>query len=406
MNKFNLCEAFFSGYYFFREEFASCALGYMLSPFSTGKVEPLRTFIEQLLATTQGKNHALLEEALEKLNEPDLTWENSFVAEPLTGKTDIASAVEFQEIDILLRIGEVVLLFENKIYDGSVGNIAQQIRNYVKALPERYKDKTVPIAIYPQCAKKFEDIAAVSWNGSDEFVLRDFFADMAVKYKSLEDFVHLIKGGFSSDSRMVVPPQQAYDVLVNKFDGDFPEIIRQVIPLENFSPGNDMFNGGCLLYRLPLENTGGECFPFRLVVNGKCEILYQGLRKSVFLSGKTFDGKHTVRDIIRLMLEKRGVKFTTRFHFSYKEFAKAETRQAFNEVLELLNEIDRSQWSEDDFDEKYRSLTDTKVTLNDLQGVLDKEFLEQYKDKLQKNPTRLYELVRVLKTIGTVLNTE
>ena len=68
MNNFNLCDAFFSGYYFFREEFASCALGYALSPFSSGGTRPLEYMVEQLLKITRsGQQRKLLEELQQKL---------------------------------------------------------------------------------------------------------------------------------------------------------------------------------------------------------------------------------------------------------------------------------------------------------------------------------------------------
>ena len=48
---FNICEAFFSGFYFYREEFSSSLLGYVLSPLSSHgmKTAPLKSFIEKLL---------------------------------------------------------------------------------------------------------------------------------------------------------------------------------------------------------------------------------------------------------------------------------------------------------------------------------------------------------------------
>ena len=399
MSNFSLCEAFFSGFYFFREEFASSALGYALSPFSANNVDALKFFIEQLLST-QNKYLNLLQQAYDKLNSTgNLTWANSFVQDPLSCQEDIASAIEYNEIDILLRIGDVIFLFENKIYDNSVGAIGKQIVSYKKSLPESYQDKIIPIAIFPKIAKDdYCDIIALSWNGKEEFTLRDLFAKISADYLSIRDFVKLIENDFSISSRTVITKEQSYDVLISKFEPGFPEIIKKLFPIENFSPGEDMYLGGCLLYRLPLNNSKEECFPFRLLINGKCEILYQGLRKKCFLAGKTFDGKHTIRDIIKLYLIKKGLTFTTRYHFSYKELKNVANQQAFLEVIELLKRIDAEEWNSQQFFDYFNKLNDIDISLDNFRDILN-ECLLLPDEKLLKSKENLGQIARIISLI-------
>lgn len=399
MRDFNLCDAFFSGFYFFREEFASSALGYLLSPFSTGTTAPLKLFIKKLLST-QNKYHILLASALEKLDSSEnLTWEKSFVFDPLSCDSDVSSALEFKEIDLLLRVGEIIFLFENKIYDASVGNIGQQIAGYKGSLGKKWQEKIIPIAIFPRQAKSgFDDIISLSWNGSEDFTLGKFFKYHASQYPSLKDFSALIEADFAAGNRAALPERLSYDYLVNKFEEGFPEIIREVFPESNFAPGNDMNVGGCLLYRLPLPHSHEECFPFRLMVNGKCEILYQGLRKKIFLNGGRFDGKHTIRDIIKKFLTGKGITFDNRYYFSFRAFAKKENQEAFKEALDLLKRIDSEEWDAEKFFSYYNELNGVNISAarvkQDIQQLLDVDDSE-----LEKNNSQLSELDRMIRAI-------
>ena len=405
MDNFNLCEAFFSGYYFFREEFASCALGYALSPFSTGTAEPLKYFIQKLIES-QDEYHDLLKEVLKKLDSVQpADWKNTFSADPLSGNR-ITSALEFNEIDILLKIDDIILLFENKIFEGSVGDIAKQITDYKNTLPDKFKGRVIPIAVFPKNAKNdYRDIISIAWNESKKgkFSLCEFFKTLSEKYPVLKDFIELIENEFSLSGRSATLKGLSYNELINKFDGDFPTIIRQLFPEENYAPGDDMNIGGCLLYRLPLNNSKTECFPFRLMVNGKCEILFQGLRKKVFFRGEKFDGKHTIRDIIKEYLLKHGVSFTDRYHFSYREFAKTETAQAFQEVIALLQRIDREEWDNVKFSQYYQELTQSSITPAELKERMQ-ELLAIPADQMSKNRKQLEDLAVMISAVSRNLS--
>lgn len=398
MEHFNLCDAFFSGYYFFREEFASCALGYVLSPFSSGKISILADFLDLLIGRTE-KYRDLLAEAKEKLKNPaSVTWEKSFVNNPLESSCSIASALEYNQIDVLIKIDDILLIFENKIYDASVGRIDKQLAAYQKELPAQWQKRTVPVAIFPQkITIDTEDIIALSWLGENDFTLLEFFQSLAVEYQVLNEFTELIRNKFIAGCRAPEIQRKNYDELINEFEGDYPQIIGKMFPEENFAPGDDMNTGGCLLYCLKLRKSDQECFPFRLLVNGKCEILYQGLRKDLFLYGHTFDGQHTVRDIIRQFLLNRGFRFD-RYHFSYKEFREEAKQQAFGDVIDLLRQMDDEMWGKDKFNECYLELTKSQISGQQLRDGLN-DCLALPTEKLLKNKQLLHELYRAINAV-------
>ena len=131
----------------------------------------------------------------------------------------------------------------------------------------------------------------------------------------------------------------------------------------------DIIEDGFRLICLPLAD-GEVSYPFRLVVNGKCEILYQGLRGPAFLKGKSFDGTHSIRDIVRLFLQKRGIHFTARYHFRYTEFGDAAKRKAFEDLIGLLAKIGEEKWNREQFYKEFLSLNREELDYGHFQEML------------------------------------
>lgn len=387
-NMFNICEAFFSGFYFYREEFSSSLLGYVLSPFSSHGMRtlPLCLLIKKILAEKIDEEyHKILVEILQTLESEDISHPNQFVNNPLTDEYRFTSALEFQETDLLIKVDNNILLFENKIYQGSIGAIGSQILKYKESLGNNHK--IVPIAIFPDgengCALK--NVISIAWRNKSGVSLFDFLKEISNLYlddnSSLKDFLEFAENGYETSSRPRIAEKKSYREILDKFNPDYRAIISELFPLEYTALGEDLENGGCFLYRLPLIN-GDVCYPFRLVVNGKCEILYQGMRGRVFLGGKKFDGTHTIRDLIRLFLQKRGIRFTQRYHFSYKEFGKTENRKAFRELISLLERIGKEHWEKDEFNKEYFALSQQKLDYDHFRHMLA---------EMQNLPTKLFQ---------------
>ena len=398
---FNICEAFFSGFYFYKEEFSSSLLGYILSPFSSHgmKTAPLEIFIKKLLALEMETEYRrILEEMLGALKEEGLSYPDQFVMNPLTEKYRFASSLEFKEIDVLIRIDHNILLFENKIYASSIGKIGKQILRYKESLGPDYN--IVPIAIFPNGENGYslDHIISIFWNGNRGLSLLGFLKEIysywLPEHSSMEDFIEFAERGYETSSRPRTVENKTYDEILDRFNPDYREIISTVFPVNHTVLGEDIENGGCLLYCLPLAD-GQVCYPFRLVVNGKCEILYQGLRGSTFLGGKTFDGTHTIRDLVRLFLQKRGIHFTTRYHFPYTEFENAANQKAFEECLCLLTEIAKGHWNKDRFYTEFLLLNRDEIDYKHFQKMLDdmqhvpETFFQTRKDDF----TQLYRML-------------
>ena len=134
-------------------------------------------------------------------------------------------------------------------------------------------------------------------------------------------------------------------------------------------------------------------------MNGKCEILYQGLRNPAFLEGKSFDGTHTVRDLIRLFLQKKGIHFTTRYHFSYKEFRTAANQKAFEECLDFLAKAAKEQWDKARFYKEFLSLNHEEIDYRHFQEMLvDMQHISEDFFKMKKDDfTEIYRLLLTLK---------
>ena len=400
---FNICEAFFSGFYFYREEFSSSLLGYILSPFSSHgmKTAPLELLIKKLLTTKMDTEYRkILEEMLDALREDELSYPNQFVINPLTTQYRLASSLEFKEIDVLIRIDRNILLFENKIYAGSVGKIGKQILRYKESLGRDYN--IVPIAVFPNGENGYslDHIISISWHDNHGVSLLDFFKEICRRYlpenSSLKDFIEFAERGYETCSRPRTVDNKSYDEILDRFDPDYREIISKIFPVNHTVLGEDIENGGCLLYCLPLAD-GQVCYPFRLVVNGKCEILYQGLRNPVFFGGKTFDGTHTIRDLIRLFLQKRGIHFTTRYHFSYTEFGNAANQLAFGELLCLLEKIGKEHWNREQFYKEFISLKHEELDYGHFQEMLHK-MQNIPETSFQKQKDDFMQLYRILLT--------
>ena len=393
---FNICEAFFSGFYFYREEFSSSLLGYVLSPLSShgmGTV-PLESFIGRLLALEMDTEYRrILEEMRETLSREELSHPDRFLMNPLTDEYRFASSLEFREIDVLIRIDHKILLFENKIYPESVGKIGEQIFQYKKSLDSEFD--VVPIAIFPSEEKGYalDHVISIFWNGNHGVSLLDFLKEMNACHlpenSSLKEFIEFAERGYETGSRPRSVGKKTYDEILGRFDPAYRETISTVFPVNHTVLGDDRANGGCLLYCLPLAG-GQVCYPFRLVVNGKCEILYQGLLGPCFLGGKTFDGTHSIRDLIRLFLEKHGFDFCAGYRFDYTEFGDPAKQDAFGELLGLLAKIGREKWNRERFYKEFLAISKKEIDyghfqtmLRDMQKVSEASFRKRNDDFAQ-----------------------
>ena len=393
---FNICEAFFSGFYFYREEFSSSLLGYVLSPLSSHGMgtAPLKSFIGKLLTLEMDTEYRrILEEMRETLSREELSHPDRFLMNPLTDEYRFASSLEFKEIDLLIRIDHKILLFENKIYPNSVGKIGEQILQYKESLGSGFD--VVPIAIFPSEEKGYalDHVISIFWNGNHGLSLFDFLKEIHTQFlpenSSLGEFIEFAERGYETSSRPRSVGKKTYDEILGRFDPAYREIISTVFPINRTVLGEDMANGGCLLYCLPLAG-GQVCYPFRLVVNGKCEIMYQGLLGPVFLKGKNFDGTHSIRDLIRLFLRERGFEFHAGYHFDYTEFADPAKQEAFGELLGLLTKIGEEKWDRERFYKEFLAISKKEIDyghfqtmLRDMQQVSEASFQTRKDDFMQ-----------------------
>ena len=204
---FNIFEALFSGFYFYREEFSSSLLGYVLSPFSSHgmKTKPLELFIRKLLKTEiEAEYRKILTDMLDALKD-ELSHPDQFVLNPLTDQYRFASSLEFKEIDVLIRIDHNILLFENKIYAGSIGKIGKQILQYKESLGHDYN--VVPIAIFPdgESGYSLDHMISVFWRGNHGVSLLDFlheiYSGFLPEHSSMKDFIDFAEHGYETSSR-------------------------------------------------------------------------------------------------------------------------------------------------------------------------------------------------------------
>lgn len=406
---FNICEAFFSGFYFYREEFSSSLLGYVLSPLSSHgmKTAPLKSFIEKLLTLEMDAEYRrILEEMQGTLTSEKLSHPDRFLMNPLTEEYRFASSLEFKEIDLLIRIDRMILLFENKIYPNSVGKIGEQILQYKESLGSGFN--VVPIAIFPSEEKGYslDHVISIFWNGNHGLSLFDFLKEVHVRFlpenSSLGEFIEFAERGYETSSRPRSVENKTYDEIIGRFDPAYREIISTVFPANHTVLGEDKANGGCLLYCLPLAG-GQVCYPFRLVVNGKCEIMYQGLLGPSFLGGKTFDGIHSTRDLIRRFLRDRGFDFDDGYHFDYTEFGDPAKRKAFGDLLGLLLKIGRERWNQDRFYKEFLSLKNEEFDYGHFQEMLH-DMLQVPEASLRTGKDDFMQLYRTLLTLESKNN--
>lgn len=344
MAGFNLCEAFFSGYYFFREEFASCLLGYLLSPFSTGKTVALQRFLK-LLQSADSKYAPELARAAAELAEMK-SFPEHFAENPLEEKYPFATALEFEHIDILIRINRTLIIVENKIYPCSVGNLPEQIKGYAELFDsETYT--VVPVALVPPggVANYGENIIAIPWLEPDSPDICSFLSEMSNDIEGLDQFIAFLKSNFQTASRP--NPVVRKSELLKFIDPDIVKIICNDDIFDSYDIGRDKASIASIIQIL----RGESCviYPFR-VVGRKCYI--NVIKNPKFLCGKNFDGKHNIRDLIKAVLEKHGYEITD-YNFDCNEIARNPA--GFTECKKLLLEImNRNDF---DFCAKYDEIT-------------------------------------------------
>jgi hypothetical protein len=203
---FNIFKTLFSGYRGYKEEFSSQVLAFFLTPHMP-----------------HGFRDAILSGMLKKLGlQITYNWpENAhdYYCRDILGSLNTSSNEDCEiqiesapapgdsgRIDIFLRLGQNLLIIENKIYHGSVGEVFTQIEGYRKTLDEwlnknKYQFTIYPVIIFPkdyQMTLTKDVIYSCDWNDVCEIfeaalqsnphangaaMLRDFMVYIQESYK-------------------------------------------------------------------------------------------------------------------------------------------------------------------------------------------------------------------------------
>ena len=113
----------------------------------------------------------------------------------------VCTNLEEKRIDISIRIGDFLLLFENKIYESSIGCVTNEISGYYNSVNKKNLSlfSVIPIVIYPSSVnipnnKIFIDdnpelieICAISWKGE----IKEIFEELKKDFNILLSFLKL-----------------------------------------------------------------------------------------------------------------------------------------------------------------------------------------------------------------------
>ncbi len=363
----NLFKAVFSGYYGFKEEFASALLAYLLCPDMDHAIKTgfLKLFLKSLRSVKGPLPQKLIDEISDSTLKGDLCGD---------GSSKIKVNVEYEECDICVRIenqkGKILLVVENKINPNSVGDIITQINGYAKNISSKIgfvHENCIKICILPDTnsvnriyKNGGNDIYFTSWNGDGEStcghepiidVLRRLLLESGDGTISplpsdtehmIKSLINFILDGFSGYVNMASPKNMSIAEFVKMMSNNiedkeaFEEKAERIIKEIYDSCDSQKYTvppNGPIIYLQ--TNSGIHSWPFKINSNGYVQIQHQAIGKLPLGD----DPKTTIKE----WLCKNNQDFTssmgTSFKFAFDLLFKSENLAHFKDALARIKNL-------------------------------------------------------------------
>ena len=405
---FNLCDALYSGFYFFKEECASSLLGYILTPLAQHNLgqAPLIKFLQSI--PDAGKFKSDIDNMLAVLqSDGDIKWsQDLFPNDPFNRDFNCASALEYAEIDLIIKVKDTLLLFENKINPQAIKNIGEQIAGYHRAIADR-GCRIVPIAVFPdeKALRSSGEYISLVWNEPDKnhLGLKNFLDGLIAEHPqelaSLKEYNTFCTGNFQSSLRPTEKDEVSVAEVKEKFSPEYRDLIDRLFPSQDKCRITAGTNGCSLIYQMDVKDDV-TIWPFRLLPDKNIlDINYQGLRCREYCYGKSFYQKHTIRSLISSIIAKKcGWEFINKYQIPLYEINDSFI-DAISEVRRLLVQIIEENWTKAQLTEKFLSVSNEKLDIEKFSQMLEKCRSITQSD-LEKNPALYAELYHQLSKLN------
>ena len=390
----NAFKALFSGDRIYKEEFASSFFASIISPqIDHGlKLKPLELLLNNL--TSKYTENQILQDCFNyvsnDLKTRNIPETNNIRTSTLTPHCNtILTHLEEEHVDISIRIGNFLLLIENKIYECSIGDVKKEICGYYNAIKKKQIPnlKIIPLIIYPSSSnipkekiftdKNETEICTLSWDKDIKEILEELNkntnnspqSQTSTTIKMFLDFFNDKYQTYrSSPDDIIISLEKYFD----KLSFDKRNKTKLTALLGDFGGSIDnkhvYHNGPILSYQN--KSTGKMCFPFKIQNNGFIQINYPGLKPEPFLANKKLEvngKKLSILDMLQKIMESKGFKFEPTGHkFSLDQIFDSTLEKNFKEINEWLKDKVSSR---EDICEEYQAVLSTvekiKVKIDD-----------------------------------------